>query len=295
MTLGDLIEAFMVSGGVVDVSGHGRLQFWKDELGDRLLDEVTADDVDACLTKLVRRGKLRAGRNMITVSTGKPLAKSTVSRYLGTLGGLYRYAKSERYVRLGHVPPTRGIEKPGAPINKNKFMTPEQVDNLLKWAKVVDRQWGKLPALITLAFNTGLRVGALMSIKWQDIDWDQSQVYVERTKNGDPIVSPLSPKSVAALKALNRSAPDDLVFGNRYNKPFHYRPLFAKAVQKADMPDVTFHWLRHSCGAELARSGLNQAIIMDIMGHKTLSASQRYMHSNVNSKREALSRVAAFQ
>ncbi|MDA0631643.1 MAG: hypothetical protein O2981_09745 [Proteobacteria bacterium] len=87
MTLGELIEAFLVSGGVVDVSGHGRLQFWRDELGDRDITAITADDVDACLVRLAQRGRLRAGRNMETRPTGKPLAKSTISRYLGTLGG----------------------------------------------------------------------------------------------------------------------------------------------------------------------------------------------------------------
>ena len=58
MTLGELIDAFLASGGVVDNSGHGRLQFWRDELGDQDIAAITADDVDACLVRLAQRGRL---------------------------------------------------------------------------------------------------------------------------------------------------------------------------------------------------------------------------------------------
>ena len=68
-----------------------------------------------------------------------------------------------------HTPPTRGIEKAPELVDPDKYR-PEEVDDLIKVARVVDQKWRKMSALIILGFHTGLRVGNLLSLKWQDID-----------------------------------------------------------------------------------------------------------------------------
>ncbi len=290
-TLADTIDAMMASNEAMDIGSQHRLQFWQEQLGDMALTDITADEVDDALDVLVARGRLRAGRGVKTTTSGKPLAPSTLTRYIATLGGVYRYAKRMRLVRKGHISPTRGVETHASPVDRNKFMKPDEVDRLIRVARVTDRQWKKLPCLITLGFHTGLRLGSLMDLRWRDIDWTERTAYVERTKNGDPHVAPLSSACITELTKLSRGQPDERIFAGRTGKPYQHRRLWEKTVTQAQLPGRTFHWLRHSCGTEMARQGVSQAQIMAVMGHKTLVASARYIHANVEDRRVVIDKV----
>lgn len=290
-TLNDTIDAMVASHLDLDCGSLHRLEFWKSQLGQHQLRDISADDVDGALDVLVSRGKLRAGRSLNTQSTGKPLAPATITRYVATLGGIFRWAKGQRLLRKSHIVPTRGVQTAASPINKNKFMTADEVERLIKVARVTDRHWKKLPCMITLGFHTGLRAGSLKMLRWRDIDWTEQTAYVARTKNGEPHVAPLSTACINELKKLPKGQPDELIFSGRTGKPFTHRNLFRKTAEQAKLSDRTFHWLRHSCGTELARRGVSQAQIMAVMGHKSLASSARYIHANVNDRRAVVNSV----
>ena len=150
-TLKETINAMVASSPDLDSGSLHRLEFWVGQLGTLLISDISADHVDDALDVLVRRGKLRTGRRITTESSGKPLSPATVTRYVSTLGGVYRWAKSQRLLRKSHIAPTRGVQTASSPINKNKFMTADEVDRLVRVARVADRQWRKLPCMITLA------------------------------------------------------------------------------------------------------------------------------------------------
>jgi integrase len=134
-------------------------------------------------------------------------------------------------LRKGFVSPSRGVETAASPIDKNKFMTPDEVERLIRVARVTDRCWGKLPCLIVLAFHTGMRAGSLLMLKWQDIDLDAQTAYVRRTKNGDPYVATLTDRCMRELKRLRRGAPDEFVFAGRNGGPYRYRARWNKTAE----------------------------------------------------------------
>jgi integrase len=290
-TICAVIDAYVAVSPRLDQSALGRLSFWANQLGHIPIRDVTPDDVDGAIMRLAERGKLQTGPSSAGVHSGKPLAPATITRYLTSLGSVYKFARKQRLVSRTHVSPVAGLEKPNSPIDRNKFCSREQVDTLIKVARIVDKRWKKMPALITLAFHTGLRVGSLMNVRWKDIDWVESTVYIPRTKNGEPLASPLTRACLNELMAIKRGSAEERVFGNRKGEPFTYRKLFDEIAGLAGLPNVTFHWLRHSCGTAMARAGVNQASIMAVMGHKTLTASARYMHSNVSDRRRILNEV----
>ncbi len=148
-TLFETIDAMVASSRELDSGSLHRLQFWQDQLGHLLISQVTVDDVDDALDALVTRGKLRTGRRVRTESSGKPLSPATVTRYVSTLGGVYRWAKAQRLLRKSHIAPTRGVQTFTSPVDKNKFMTADEVDRIIKVARVTDRCWKKRP----LAFS----------------------------------------------------------------------------------------------------------------------------------------------
>jgi integrase len=272
-----------------DSGSYARFDFWKEALGDRPLREITADEVDEAIAALALRGKLRPTRNGEAVATGKPYAPATLNRFITTLQSVYKYARKHRITPRAFQPPTIGIEKEPEPMDPNRYLRPEEVESLVAAARVLDTRWGKLEALIILGHHTGMRIGNLMALTWEDVDLEARTVIAGKTKNGDPQYAVLSESARDALAKLPRR--HDLVFANKRGEPFHFRCLWNKVTKAVGLEGKNFHQLRHGCGHYLAVNGVNQAAIMAHLGHRTLSASARYLHANTEDKRRVVDRV----
>lgn len=271
----------------------GRLEFWLNELGDIPITEITHEAVDAAVVRLAARGKVQPRRHKDAVATGKPLAGTTLTRYVSQLAGLFKFARKQRLVSRSWMPPTRNMDLPGPAPVKSTYFTAEDIERLVKVARMLDTRWKRMPALIRVAFCTGLRAGNLSELRWEHVDLEAGLIRVERTKNGHPIVSVLSPAAKTELAALHGQKAGELVFCNRAGRPFHWRKLWQRITEEAGFTGWNFHLLRHSCGSALASAGVGQAAIMEALNHRTLHASRRYMHLNVAARAEIVNRVFA--
>ena len=291
-TFKDLAEAWIASRE--HCSGSlGRIRFWVDEFGPLQVDQISEDQVDQAISRLVARGKLKGGTGKDRGQpTGEPLSGSTINRFVSTLAGLFKYARRLRVLPRSHVPPTRGFEKAPEPVDPDKYFRPEEVERLLAVARVVDRRWKKLPALIVLGFHTGVRIGNLKELRWEDIDFEAKTASIAVTKNGRPHIAPLTDSCIEELQKLPKADPASLIFKSYLTeKPFNHRYILNRACTEAGFEGRTFHWLRHGCGSALASAGVSQAQIMQVMAHRTLTASARYMHSNVEDRKSVVERV----
>lgn len=289
-TLRTTINAFVAS-REFDRSTLGRLAFWDDELGDQELTAITPEAIDDALTRLSARGRLQPRRGQAATEVGAALKGSTYNRYVSQLQSIFKYARRVRVLPRAHVPPTKGIEKDPEPTDPDRYLRPEEVERLIKVARLLDRNWGRLTALILAAFHTGLRLGNLQELRWQHLDLQRRTITVLKTKNGQPIVAPLSVRAATELAKLSGQDPDALVFASKTGRPFRFRALWVRVCNEAGLPGRNFHQLRHGCGSALASAGVGQAQIMAIMGHKTLSASARYMHQGVTDKMAVVDKV----
>lgn len=292
-SLKSVMDAFTAS-REFDAATLGRLAWWNEQLGARPFTEISPDDVDAALVRLAQRGKMKPLRGRPAVATGQPLGNSTLNRYVSTLGQVFAFARKHRLVPRAFVAPTRGIEKLPERIDPERYLRAEEVDRLVKVARAVDTRWGRLAALIWFQYHTGLRIGNTLALRWRDVDLIAGTATVLRTKNGDPHVAALSDRVIVELQKLPNRQPDAWVFANNAGtKPQCIKRLWAKVTKIAGLPGRGIHQLRHGCGSALALAGVNQSMIMSVMGHKTLTASARYLHSNVNDRRAVVTRVFA--
>lgn len=289
-TLSDTVAAF-VAAREYDAATLSRLGFWTDQLGDRELTAITPEAVDAALVRLAERGRLKPGRNRETVRAGRPLAPASINRYISQLGSVYKFARRLRLIPRAFVAPTINIEKAPEPVDPERYLRAEDIERILAVARVMDKKWGRLCALIVCAYHTGLRKTNLLYLRWSDVDLAAGTATVRRTKNGEPIVAALSKRAVAELKRLPNKQPEAFIFAGRSGAPLQFRALWVRVVEAAGLPGRNFHQLRHGCGHRLAMAGVNQAQIMAVMGHKTLTASARYMHQNTRDKAEIVARV----
>jgi integrase len=196
-----------------------------------------------------------------------------------------------KLVPRAFVAPTRGVERCPERPDPERYLRPEQVAAVLGVARMLDRRWGKMAALIVVAFHTGLRVGAILDALGRHVDWTQRTLTVPRTKNDEPIVVSLSTEAFDHLKRLPKVGPDERIFGAKSGEIFNHRNLWNRIAKEARLEGHVFHELRHGHGTLLARSGTSQQMIMKCMGHKTLSASARYAHANIEDKHEIIAQV----
>ena len=239
-----------------DSASLSRLEFWTDSLGSREFAAVTPDEVDDAMVRLAQRGRLLGGKRP-TAASGKPLKGSTLNRYLTTLGSVYRFARRARLVPRNFVPPTRGIEKLPEPVDPDRYLRTEEVERILACARVVDRRWKRMPALIIVALHTGLRKGSLQKLRWDNVDLAGRRLVLGKTKNGDPIGSALTARCVAELNKLPGKEPGALVFGNRSGEPFHFGRSGAYRAKWRACPAAT----SISCGTAAAARSRSAASI----------------------------------
>jgi integrase len=284
-----VVEAFIAS-RELDRASLGRLAFWTEHLGGIEVASITPDDIDAALVKLAERGRLLAGKRA-TVVAGSPLAGSTVNRYLTQAGSVFKHARRLKLVPRAFIPPTRGIERAPETPDPERYFRPEEVERLLTVARLRDKTWKKMAALIVVAYHTGLRVGSILRARGKDLDLAAGTLTINRTKNGDPITAGLSTAAIAELKRLPKFGADDLIFGSKAGKPFNYMRLFNCIAREARLEGRNFHQLRHGHGYALAKAGTSQQMIMQSMGHKTLTASARYAHASIADKQAVILKV----
>ena len=219
--------------------------FWVDEFGPLQVDQISEDQVDQAINRLVIRGKLKGGTGQDRGQpTGQPLSGSTINRFVSTLAGLFKYARRLRVLPRSHVPPTRGFEKAPEPVDPDKYFRPEEVERLLAVARVVDRRWKKLPALIVLGFHTGIRIGNLKGLKWEDIDFDAKTASIAITKNGRPHVT-AADSCIEELRKLPK-AEHVTRLGYRSEKPFNHRVLLHSHqswLRRSNVP-LASTWMR---------------------------------------------------
>jgi integrase len=295
----DLAEVVIAAYSGRDAAFPNRLQFWIDHFGDRPITDITSDDIEDGIDGLIARGKFRVQttrdpenrRKGISrlVSTGQPLAPSTVNRYVATLGTMYKDLRRMRLLPRGFSSPMRGVsrqtEGPGRTLN----VTVADVQRLIAACRVSRNT--KLAAQVAFACTTGWRLGTIQSLRWGDIDLTAGTADAGRTKNGTPHRAVLLPWVITELKRIRpeRAHSGDLVFGRNC-----FKKAWMTALLRADLPpEWTFHHCRHIAASILAQSGASVVTIMQALNHKTPMMAMRYSHLNVDALRSSIGKAWA--
>lgn len=273
-----------------------RLEWWMTHLGAVEVASITTDQCDAVLVALAQRGAMRNIRGKGAVATGKPLNPATLNRYRAALASLFKWGKRVKLLPRSFASPLRDLPPEQENEGSTVYLTEEQVGMLMAAARVM--RWRKMPALLLLAFHSGLRAGAIESIRWGDVDLKRRRINVPRTKNGDPYTVHLTEACVAELAAIPGDHDRDrLVFesakGN--NLPHDYRHTWNRLFEVTGIPYVKFHAMRHSCASHAAMHGATEVMLMNLLGHKSLAMVKRYSHLNIDARASFVDRVFAGQ
>lgn len=162
-------------------------------------------------------------------------------------------------------------------------LTQPQLSALLETVKGT-----RLEVPVALAALAGLRYGELMGARAQDLDWDTEEILVKGTKTHRDRRVPLSPELQEILRRHPSAA-------RLVRMPDHHSNTLRELkryCRKAEVPEVSWHPLRHTFGTLLAASGSDVPTIGRLMGHRPGSPiTLRYLHTDPERMRAAVGRL----
>ena len=137
--------------------------------------------------------------------------------------------------------------------------------------------------LFVTGYHVGCRLGELLKLKWEQVDFPASQVWLERGQTKAkvarvlPIYGEMKDALVEAFKLRNESFPNcKLVFHREGEKIVDFRKAWATACKMAEVKGLHFHDLRRSAVRNMDRAGIPRATIRRIIGHETDAMFDRY-------------------
>jgi integrase len=227
-------------------------------------------------------------------------ADGTVRRELGTLRAAIKYAHGEG--RLTHVP---AVHLPAKPEGRDRWLTRSEAAALLNAARTARSDVRLyLPLFIVLALYSGQRKEAILSLRWTQVDFERGHINFnppgrKRTSKGRAHI-PIPARLMTFLR-LARKRGSDLGFvvhdsgarikdiggawaGTEDKKP---QGSFGSACQRAGLPNVSPHVLRHTCGTWMAQHGVDLWQIAGWLGQTHARTTELYAHHHPDHLAEA--------
>jgi integrase/recombinase XerD len=225
----------------------------------RAPDQLSADDVQAYIALLFRERKR---------------SWSTCSQAAHAFRFFY-------HVTLGREKTTFHVPAPKQPQTLPDILSREEVWRLLR---ACAHPWHRL--LLATTYAAGLRVSEVVALKVADLDADRMTIHVCLGKGAKDRYVPLSQRLLQDWRAYWRIRPPHVwLFANRQGT----RPIDITVAQKlSTMTKLRagiakqggLHALRHAFATHLLEAGRNLPTIQELLGHRHLSTTARYLHLN---------------
>jgi len=207
----------------------------------------------------------------------------TVRRELAILQHCFALAKREWGIPLP-CNPVLEIKLPDTAKARSRRLAQDDLTKLLDALKS-NTAWYLRP-LISLAVETGMRRGELLSIRWQDVNRKARTVSILKTKNGHPRTIPLTPKALETLSGLPWTS--EYVFPV---SPNAVRLAWERLRKRAGVQELRLHDLRHEAVSRFFEMGLTTPEVALISGHRDPRMLSRYTHLRPEKVAEKLAKA----
>ena len=247
--------------------------------------------------------------------TKKPLSGKTILEHHRLLRAMLHKAV---YWQLIVANPAERVQPPKARKPKRKSYDDEQTKILLENLELLSSEDTKYKVAIILTVFTGVRLGELMGLEWQDVDFKNGIISINRSSQylSDMGVFTKVPKTESSIREI--AIPEfiislleeyklwyeeqksvygelwtnsDRLFVQADGKPMHPSTIskwFVKYVGQIGLPVINFHGLRHTNASLLVAQNIDIAVISARLGHAQISTTlDFYVHPLLSHNRKA--------
>ncbi len=233
-----------------------------------------------------------AVRSFLAHLSRSGVGRRSQGRALSVLRSLFKFACREGELLTN---PAAGIRTPKHPKHLPRHLRPGEVETLIEQPEGGDDLALRDRAFLELLYASGLRVGELVSLDWNDLDLD-GRVLRVLGKGGKERMVPFGKPAAEALRAWRRAAasrpaPDarerdvDAVFLNSRGGRLtdrSVRRLLDRYADSAQLPPgIHPHTLRHTFATHLLEGGADLRAIQELLGHSSLATTQKYTHLEI--------------
>lgn len=263
-------------------------------LGGFDLDELTPQILQNFIKELCDNGNSK---------TGKGLSPNSVNSIISVIKNSLKTANLLSYTQNNSA---------------DKIIRPKTVEKQVECFNISEQKsietyclHGKKKKLlgIIICLYTGLRIGELLALKWEDIDFNKSIMYINKTchdsPNGRVIETPKTsssyriiplPKLILNLiKDLKRNSKCEYLIVDT-DKPVavrSYQRTFELLLKKLRIEHRCFHALRHTFATRALECGMDVKTLSELLGHKDSTITlNRYAHSMIEHKTDMMNRLA---
>lgn len=180
--------------------------------------------------------------------------------------------------RIKHIAGQASTRPSAVNVRVVKYLTPTEVDRLVKAARQHGRHRERDAALILVAFHHGLRVSELCGLRWEHFDLTTRMMTVYRAKGGTPGQHPIYGVELRALRRLEDTG-SPWVFTTERGGPMTpagVRDTLRRLGKLAGLGSVHPHMLRHAAGYKLINQGTDVRTVQAYLGHRNIASTVRY-------------------
>lgn len=231
--------------------------------GLKSLEELQADDI------------------RVFLGVDEKLSSATLQRKLASLRTFLEYLKKEKI--LSHDV-SRAVPAPKARRKLPRVLNEEQAAAVVRGVRD-EKENPRDNVLVEILYCCGLRASEAAALDWNDISWSEQQLRVRRGKGGKERIVPLIEAVSEVLKKLKdeqKNPVDGPVLrnykGDRLSTRSIQKIVVKRATQLGLAAGATPHTLRHSFATHLLSNGADLRAIQELLGHSSLSTTQRYTH-----------------
>jgi len=258
---------------------------------NKRLDEIAPLDLERLRSNMTKAG----------------LSLKTVSHCLGLIRAMFNKAVAWNLYQGPN--PVKKIKMPTVQNARDRFLSTEEANFLLKELKrnrrfkddeYHEKKDPKLHDIALISLHTGARASEIFNIKRLDVDLNNGLVTLRDTKNKETRYAPMTEAVREILKSRMPTDPNAYVFtDSRGKKIKEVTNSFNRVVNEIGFNDaikdrrqrVVFHTLRHTFASWLAIQGTPIYTISKLMGHKSISMSERYSHLSPDHKKDAINNL----
>lgn len=273
---------------------------------DRLIPSLGDYELNALTPLIVQRyvADLQIHGNF---KTGKGLAANSVNSIITVI---HKSMSTAFVLGLTDVYEMDKIQRPKAEEKPVECFTPEE-QKTIEQAVMQDKRM-KMKGII-LCLYTGLRIGELLALEWNDIDFNKCELAVSKScHDGKDETGRLcrmidTPKTVKSrrvipfpkqilpmLKEMKKNSSGTWVIMDKHTIPSvrSYQRSFELLLKKTGIPKRGFHATRHTFATRAIECGMDVKSLSEILGHKNATITlNRYVHSLMEHKKSMMNRL----